>query len=145
MIFKQAQQVLDGTKRQTRRLVKKGDMASHDEKGNIVAVYREVKDWDFKTKAWRKRLLWKVGKDLAVQPGRGKKSLGRTDPLKAIRRERLREISPEDIFAEMAIPKEKHTPRGVAIALLDFMKLWNSLHRKPYLWENDPEAWVLVW
>lgn len=34
---------------------------------------------------------------------------------------------------------------GVANALMyaKFAALWNSLYRKPYRWEDNPEVWVL--
>lgn len=125
MIFKQAQQVLDGTKTQTRRPVKAGDF--HDIKlpdGSFYAV----------TRGPDRRMKWKIFKTYAVQPGRGKKAVGRIRITK-IRWERLREISFPDIKAE-GVPREP-------LQRFAFEQLWNSLYRKPYRWEDNPEVWVL--
>ncbi len=124
MIFKDPQQILDGRKRQTRRPVKPDDIEEFDEFGDVIRVWRGG------------RILWEVGKDYAVQPGRGKKALGRTPPLKEIRRGRVRDISVADCRAE-GIPSDR------ILARFAFEKVWNSIYRKPYRWVDDPEVWVL--
>ena len=78
MIFKQYQQVLDGTKTQTRRPVKEGDEGV-ELQGSIAAVFAHRGS----------KLKWQVGRTYAVQPGRGKKAVGRIRIIK-IRRERLK-------------------------------------------------------
>jgi len=177
MIFKETwQQVLDGTKRQTRRPVKEGDRAwyplSHVGGDEICAVTLGLPTC---------RTRWQVGNTYAVQPGRGKPAIWippegapiddplaeyvrKTESVRAtwgpkvkewlrskgyreariritkIRRERLRDISWEDMRAE-----------GVQKDLFDvsltwrarFADLWDSLYRKPYRWEDNPEVWVL--
>jgi len=86
------------------------------------------------------RLKWQVGKDYAIQPGRGKKSIGRTPPIEAIRRERLLSISVDDLVAE-GCPFIMEDER-----MLDwFLELWNSLYRKPHRSKDDPDVWVLDW
>lgn len=150
MIFKQAQQVLDGRKRQTRRPVKPGETTLLDAAG-IAAVYSASG-----------RIKWVRGFSYAVQPGRGKESIGRTPPIKAIRRERLQEISLEDIEAEGITTAEEfaalwgeaitHSWLEVAYERLKkgdlrnaFRYMWRSLYKKPHRWEDDPDVWVLVW
>lgn len=130
MLFKQAQDVVDGRKRQTRRPVKPGDRPSHDENGNVVAVYRHG------------RLLWKVGKDYAAQPGRGKKAIGRTPPIKSIGWERLGDISRGDVSAE-GLRREPASLYSLWEVRQAFRHVWNSLYRKPYRWEDNPVVWVL--
>ncbi len=133
MIFKETHHLIPEHKWQTRRPVKPGDMASHDEKGNIVAVYRKG------------RLLWKVGRTYAKQSGRGKKAVGRTPPVKAIRREGLQEISDQDLRAEGLGASEVDWAGYLHILgyFEKFKRVWNSLYRKPYRWEDDPDVWVL--
>lgn len=146
MIFTEthAAQVLDGRKRQTRRPVKPGDEARYDHKGNIIAVYRRrpKKRGD---EAWynhKGRLLWQVGKDYAVQPGRGKRSIGRTPPVEEIRRERLGQITRTDISAE-GVRDQPKSAYSLYDARSVFARLWDSLYRKPYRWVDDPEVWAL--
>jgi len=123
MIFKETwQQVLDGTKTQTRRPVKDGDEGHHIlPRGGFLSVEHNG------------RLKWALGFDYAVQPGRGKKAVGRIR-ITGIWRQRLREIWVEECRAEGIT--------GV-FARFGFEQLWNSLYRKPYRWEDNPEVWVL--
>ncbi len=134
MIFTEehAQMVLDGRKRQTRRPVKPGEYAVYNERGEIT----EVRDANG-------RLKRKVGKDYAAQTGRGKKAIGRTPPIEAIKQERLGRISRSDISAEGVRDQPKS-----AYCLYDarsvFRGIWNSLYRHRYRWEDDPEVWALT-
>lgn len=163
MLFKQAQEVLDGRKRQTRRPVKPWDRAMHiDKNGRVnrywhpgVSIHRVVNEgYD------RDRTRFEVGKTYAVQPGRGQKSIGRIRLLE-IRRERLQEISLEDIEAEgITTPEEfariwgeaiTHSWLEVAYERLKkgdlrnaFRYMWRSIYKKPHRWEDNPEVWVLV-
>jgi len=130
MIFKATcQQVLDGTKTQTRRPVKPGETAWWP----LGEYYiNSVTDRNC-------RLKWELGRSYAVQPGRGKKSVGRIRILK-IRRERLWDIQDEDIRAEGVLTENTldTTIWG------DFMALWAEIYKKkPYRWEDNPEVWVL--
>ena len=147
------QQVLDGTKTQTRRPVKPGEVAQLVG-DKIVAVWAPKKGAisfidirtlrrpvaleeppNIFTKGYR--LKWKVGKTYAVQPGRGKKAVGRIRIMK-IRRERLWDIKPEDIIAEGYPIK---TPGNWPGRRWWFEGIWQRLYRHPYRWEDNPEVW----
>jgi len=139
MIFRQYEQVLKGTKTQTRRLVKPGELFKIDDPPYNPWPFSPtvLKDW---------RLKWRVGKTYAVQPGRGKKAVGRIR-ITEIRRERLQDISTQDIFAEgigiewdgMFYPIT--TPD---VAIEQFVRLWDGIHVKPNTrWHDDPDVWVL--
>jgi len=102
MIFAHTwQQVLDGTKTQTRRLVNEGVDYRHDN-----TIYRN------------NRAMWTVGKTYAVQPARGKKQIARIE-LDAIRLERVCDITHEDARGE-----------GFA-SIAEFSAVWESMHGKP--------------
>ena len=62
MIFKQIQEIIDGTKTQTRRIVKPGE---YSPLSGLISVTHEVRTVG-------NRLKWSVGRDYAVSPGRGK-------------------------------------------------------------------------
>jgi len=99
MIFKQWKQVLDGTKTQTRRPVKEGDYYSPPPFDCVMGT-----TWVTANQT-EPRLKWQVGHTYAVQPP-GKKAVGRTPPLRAIRRERLGDISATDCIAEGILVQE---------------------------------------
>ncbi len=122
MIFKDdlCQKVLDGTKTQTRRLVKIGEY-------KYVRLNGEV----FEVCDSNNRLKWHVGNSYAVQPGRGKKAVGRIGIIK-IRIEPLNAITHDDAQAE-----------GVGRNLAAFANLWDSIHPKGKRWADNPEVWVL--
>lgn len=127
MIFKETwQQVLDGTKTQTRRPVKEGEYGYRMYHPDVIQVIYKHGGY----------IKWRVGKDYAVQPGRGKKAVGRIR-ITGIRRERLQEIRGRDVLAEgcgLAIPSRR-----------EFMELWDSLYRNTsYEWKRNPEVWVLI-
>lgn len=82
MIFKETwQQVLNGTKTQTRRPVKPGDYCIvHNEFGEERTWYPHLygcpKRWTIaEVRDAKGRLKWQVGKTYAVQPGRGKPAI----------------------------------------------------------------------
>jgi len=155
MIFKETwRQVLNGTKTQTRRPVKPNEsgivfpgafqmvfLMTNWQEETLDGFDCQVRD--------RKRLKWQVGKTYAVQPGRGKKAVGRIRITK-IRRERLQEICGVDLIAEgyptdfsthsMSDLKDKWSMEA---RMAWFRGLWSSLYRKPYRWEDNPEVWVL--
>jgi len=134
MIFKQWKQVLDGSKTQTRRLVKEDDYTWVNPIASLATsdlIYTEI------CGGWPKRnyLKWAVGRTYAVQPGRGKKAVGRIRMTK-IRRERLQEIEPEEFRREGLIS-------GAPIMILFFIELWDGIYHKPYRWDDNPEVLVL--
>lgn len=148
MIFKQWQQVLDGTKTQTRRLVSGFDrLGLHDygvEKVETVMQRFRDRDWPCRYGIWR--LKWVVGRTYAVQPGRGKKAVG-CFRITEVRQERLQDISEEDAIAEgwpehlelfPEVNREWKTREW-------FRRLWDDIHKKSGTrWEDDPEVWVLT-
>ena len=157
MIFKQVQQVLDGTKTQTRRPVKPHEYNT-PYSGDPELVLPIQRVWDI-----RHKVKWVIGRTYAVQPGRGKKAVGRIRITK-IRREAVQSISEADCLAEgiahrkyIQNPMQKwsgyYVPDdrvltepmicGHAYARICYQVLWNSIHRKPYRWEDNPEVWAL--
>ena len=136
MIFSNGldEKVRNGTKTNTRRLKKSGDYAIVDPLTNeIIAVYDRFK-----------RLKWKVGRDYAIQSGRGKKGDGRFR-IPKIRGESLQDISEEDARAEGVNKLMTNDPDWWNNeATLSFKRLWNSIHKKSGTrWIDNPEVWVL--
>ena len=139
MIFKQWQQVLGGTKTQTRRL-----RTLRDEFDAMICVE------PFRDTVFRKGVVkWRVGNTYAVQPGRGKKAVGRTPPIKVIRRERLGDISAADVFAEGLGIYSVSDGNWYPVTALDvaqemYAQLWNSIYG-PGAWERmmDDDVWAL--
>lgn len=105
------QAVLDGRKTQTRRIVKPTDIyVKHVVTGEIVAVLRNG------------RQTYTVGKTYSVQPGRGKKSIGRIR-ITGIRQEDVREISDADVVAEgFRVSESPSVNRG------EFLRTWCAMH-----------------
>jgi hypothetical protein len=138
MIFKHTwKKVLTGKKTQTRRLVNEGErLLTYDRLG----FPHEVLEGGIR----RERLKWQVGKSYAVQPGRGKKALGRIR-LTGIRRERLQDILGEDARAELGWTNESQPyPCRDLTARQCFMELWDEIHQKRgNRWQDNPEVWVL--
>jgi len=163
MIFKQWQQVLDGTKTQTRRVVKYSEWAENSHGYEVPHPIFGLDQIDTVYTAGG-RGKWQVGRTYAVQPGRGKKAVGRIRMMK-IRRERLQEITQEDALAEgighRSYPTEKppaypqawgyyvlgdtdwNKIEGHTYAEVCYSVLWDSTYKKPYRWEDNPECWVL--
>lgn len=162
MIFRQWWQVLDGSKTQTRRIVKANELASGSRGGGrpeIHAVWidtRGTHDKRFEYHGFIRaplvileelyRLKWAVAqgffvdKTYAVQPGRGKKAVGRFR-LKGIRKEKVQDISEKDAIAE-GMFKELH-PISLK-PVTRYMIFWNSIHKKAgTCWEDNPTVWVL--
>ena len=132
MIFKDklCQKVLDGTKTQTRRLMKNDEYVWVGSNTSIVEVCDS-----------NNRLKWHVGNTYAVQPGRGKRAVGRI-LLTKIGRGFIQNISPADIIAEGI----STTLRGYAAEThlySQFRELWDSIHPKGKRWKDNPEVWVL--
>lgn len=149
MLFKPelCQAILDGTKTQTRRLVKPGE-ACRD--GMSVA------------KTWTHDVLgitghrcwvpyypkWQVGRTYAIQPGRGKKAVGRIRITK-IRREELWEISCGGYLGRSDMQQEGcpfvNEPNRMGLDEVEwFGELWDSINtKKGDRWADNPEVWVL--
>lgn len=82
-----ATKIHQGHKWQTRRLFQDGDEAEVDMFGNIVAVRRKG------------RIKWRVGRNEAIQPGRGKHQICKRH-VERIRLMTIAAITPEDAIAE---------------------------------------------
>jgi hypothetical protein len=144
MIFSETlPQVLDGTKTQTRRLVKDGDFSVE---WPMVCVFSDNK---------RNRLRFRENQTYAVQPGRGKHAVGRIGIVK-IRKERLQDISEDDCRAEGILVPPTHgrfacvIPNAITPAryimpspIPYFAELWDSIHPKGKRWADNPEVWML--
>jgi len=131
MIFHETyQKVLDGTKIQTRRPV---NYYRHERLINGI-VYRHATMKEIKK--------WSVGNTYAVQPGRGKKSLGKIRIME-IRIEKVQAISCIDMIAEGLKTNLRHI--DATMHLLDqWRDLWNSLYAgTKFAWEKNPDVWVL--
>lgn len=151
MIFQHTiNQVLDGSKTQTRRLVKQGDMAWVDKHNKLALV-----DGVTISKTAFKR--WEVGKDYAVCPGRGRAAEGRIK-ITGIRRERVQDIIPDDARAEMGSGDnnalyDEYIANNVSdldVEIGDewpcwvYRWIWNYIHtKKGERWADNPEVWVL--
>jgi hypothetical protein len=125
MLFKPylAEAILQGKKTQTRRLP--SNTGSVLFQGHIIAVYQNH------------RLRWRVRKTYAIQPGRGKKAIGRFRLL-SIRHERLQDITEDDTAAE-------GISRRPGPYIFDFARLWDSINTKPSTqWEDNPQVFVLT-
>lgn len=122
--------VRDGTKTQTRRLLKESVYAGFMINHKIIGVYDQYN-----------RPKWVVDNTYAIQSGRGKKGNGRFRITK-IRKERVKDINCKDCIAEGLTTKEKGHDAGVHLRK-QFIALWNSLHPKGKRWEDNPEVWVL--
>lgn len=162
MIFRQWQQVFEGTKTQTRRLVKTGEQC----RDGITVSKHWISQFTFMPPAGADLLCWtfrnpkwQVGRTYTVQPGRGEKSVGRI-LVTEIRRERVQDISREDAFAEgVGNPDYDDEISGACLGGIAggcgacancepvwwYSRLWDSIHEKPGTrWADDPEVWVLT-
>ena len=129
MLFKPylAEAILQSEKTQARRLRKPThSVVLHD--NHIIAAYSKITRQS-------NRLLWRVGNTYAIQPGRGKKAIGRFRLL-AIRQEPLQAITMADARAEGL---------GYARPINPFARLWNDIHTIPGTrWLDNPQIFVLT-
>lgn len=127
-----AKKVMNGSKWQTRRLANEGDSYSTTQPLNNIFIVLDSEG--------RKR--WQVGQSYAIQPGRGKKSIGHR-VLKSISRERLQDISEDDAIAEGVEPFDN--PVFGPLYRPAFCSLWNEIYgkRPGCSWNDNPLVWVL--
>lgn len=109
MIFQHTiDKVLSGEKTQTRRIVKPGEdnVRRYSVYSNQPAIETVVNG---------DRVVYQIGKDYAVQPGRGKPAVARIR-VTGLRREDVRTISDDDVKAEGFSSRE------------EFLYAWVSMH-----------------
>lgn len=165
MLFKPelCQAILDGRKTETRRLVKYGDgklnlgeqlWFMQGVGSNIGSIFQDgrnrtptvVTRWQYSPY----RIKWQVGRTYAIQPGRGKRAVGRF-LLTGIHGECLQDITGQDAVnegfqpiqhsASVVLIPAPQVADGIAIRM--FAKYWDSLHRPKHHWHKNPEVWVL--
>jgi len=144
MLFKPdlCKAILEGHKTQTRRIVKDGEYKRPRFNSNYNQFNRVVYTPG-------DRVKWYTGGEYAVQPGRGKKSVGRIR-LTAIRQERLQDISEEDARAEGVdehyydnLPSYKQRVIPGYLCRAAFADLWKTVHGADS-WDDNPLVWVLA-
>jgi hypothetical protein len=164
MIFRQIDEILDGRKTQTRRVVKDGEYERLGASINDLPAGVEA-FFQFGTGPMvqgPKHLIdkipihsvvmpsgclkWAVGRTYAIQPKRGAPGI-KTHRIQitGIRQERLQDISETDVEAEgvglqsWAAQGNEQWPRTAGYA-----ELWTSINtRKGVRWEDNPLVWVL--
>lgn len=140
MLFQQTwQNVINGQKKQTRRLVQTGDIPVFDESNPDRPIIKVIRTAD----AGVPKTLYEVGQTHAVQPGIGKKTVGHIR-LTAIWREHLQDLSEGDVLQEMPSFTPQPGLTESQAALQSFIELWGQMHPTPgSRWEDNPEVWVL--
>jgi hypothetical protein len=63
--------------------------------------------------------------------------------VKAVRVERLQDISEADAIAEGCCTRTYRDGRGHEDARLDFKRLWDSINGKRHPWASNPWVWVV--
>lgn len=126
--------VTAGLKTQTRRLMKNRDRWQGQSLRCLQQLVHAVYSSSYKLK-------WQVGRTYAIQPGRGKKAVGRF-LLESIRKERLRDISAQDARAELGWTNDHNRDTGPYPC---FVELWDRIHTtRGTRWQDNPEVWVLT-
>lgn len=153
MIFKQWQQVLDGTKTQTRRPVREnGEFYEQAKRNTFGFVHLDSVITQGRAFGIQGPMVkWQVGRTYAVQPGMSKKAVG-CIRLTAIRREALQAISHKDALAEGCSINGPWNNYGTGSLAVDaYAELWNSIYRGKTLadgtlltWAQNPDVWVLT-
>jgi hypothetical protein len=155
MIFaKTHEQVMSGTKTQTRRVViGKGYIAETDDgtlfrldntisrrilretQAPIVAIYTE--------KNGKRRLLYQVGNDYAIVPGRGKAQVGRFKLL-SMRLELVQDITEGGVIKEGLRTVYDFDGHNRGSLWATFGALWDSLHKDTRnSWVYNPDVLVM--
>ena len=132
MIFQHTwEKVLSGQKNQTRRIIRVGEIGREgwDYKSHEHCIAFVYKHDDSITSVIPQRLMrYSCGDTYAVQPGRGKKSIGRIE-ITGIRREDVRQINDEGVRAEGFASKQ------------EFLLIWASMHDRSFFREYS-SFWV---
>jgi hypothetical protein len=115
-----ARKVMHSKKTMTRRIISRYEMFYAD-KDTPPTVYVKCPDG-------KQRIKWQVGRTYAVQPGRGKASIGRVKLL-GLFRERLQDISDADVCAELGVAADIRMGRGWLRNA--FAELWDSINKMP--------------
>lgn len=145
MIFQHTHtNVLNGTKTQTRRLVKPGEYAitipaDRDVPlaGRISAVMDDAK---------QNGVIYAVGKDYAVQPGRTAKGIARIR-ITDIRCEDVRNISDEDVKAEGFADHEEFFEVWCTMHDPAILPFYTAMYRRGWLTPQPAykyQAWVIT-
>jgi uncharacterized protein YhfF len=142
MIFQATlDKVLSGEKTQTRRVVKSGEdiyPENRSWRGNGEYYTQPTEVYNFLTN----RVKYQVGKTYAIQPGRGKKAVGRIR-ITAIRLENLHDITEEDARAEGCLGYIGNLDDGDYMSPREaFKDVWIELHGWRG-WLDNPEVWVI--
>jgi hypothetical protein len=140
MIFKQWQQVLDGTKTQTRRILR---TPVEIERLAIPGAMHSA--CPIQSVRIDGRLIEAVGHTRAVQPGRTKPGIAGIE-ITALRVEFLHRISEADAIAEgchaidgFAFMDEPVGPHDVISAVSQYRTLWDSINTRPGTrWIDNP-------
>lgn len=140
MLFQHTwQSVVNGQKKQTRRLIQSGDIPLFDESNPDRPILKVIRTAD----GGVPKTLYEVGQTHSVQPGIGKKTMGHIR-LTAIGRERLQDISDSDILQEIPASSTVANSNDPFTAQQAFTELWAKTHTTPgSRWEDNPEVWVL--
>jgi hypothetical protein len=161
MIFRQVNEIINGTKTQTRRVVKPGETFS-----DLRTLYNAPDARPATVYTPGDKVKWQVGRTYAVVPKMSKPGVWWApasgewsapehyivnDPcwqplrirITAIRREPLQDISESDAVAE-GYP-EVITRYTAATAPIEwYRELWDSINtRAPYRWDDNPAVWVI--
>ena len=157
MIFQHTiAQVLDGSKTQTRRLALPDSNGTGEQPCEMIGWpngIKSVQRLDDMHNLWITK--WQVGKTYAIQPGRGKKAVGRIR-ITDIRRECVQDISEDDARAEGIEYSIEVNTVGSLATQIEFgftigrrrdvyAELWDTIHTKPGTrWVDNPEVFVLT-
>ena len=141
MIFRQIEEILNGTKTQTRRVLFEGEYETEEIDGVIVAIYKRSS-----SRSCRWQLAYMVGKTYSIQPGRGKRAIeGKRIKVVALRVERVQNITEEDAIAEGVKPVIRPDGSLLVSACVGYKWLWESINKtKGTRWENNPLVAVIT-
>ena len=127
MIFRQVQEIIEGTKTETRRVAKPGDRLVYDDEGYRHFVIDK-----------NGRLRWRVGRDYAVVPKRGLP--GGILPDGSSLRIRVRSLQPRCLH----LINDAGAVAEAVGSVAEYRALWESINKKPGTrWEDNPKVWVI--